>query len=256
MIQGISRGCNLGALPSTVCALTLCMLLVGCAPIYYAPSVQPTQRFEKAGDVQVTGHFWLTQLNQRAHVQGGFVPWRNFTLVGSMGAVSQFFDTRDSSWNSDISYAEFGPGMFWKLEQGWAGSIQAFYGSGDVRIAGASENEAPTRVTLNYQRLTIQPALSFRADDMEIAASLRVGPLFFHNIQGEFGARGVLASDHLSEYRRVLLWEPAITIRRGYRRIMGEFQVGHSRNLERDGFLQEKVWFVAGFGYRHRVPTR
>jgi hypothetical protein len=252
--------CWLAGRPGSVALPGFCiaaaLALVGCAPTYYAPPVQPTFRFEQTGDVQVAGHFWITHLSQRAHVQAGIVPWKRLMVTGSTGGASHYFDVRDSSWRSVVSYTEIGPGTFWMLGNGWVGSIQGFYGFGSSSIIGSLENKGITRLEVASHRLTVQPALSWSDDESEIAASVRLSPLFFHDVRGEFGARGVLASDHLHEHRRLVLWEPAVTFRRGYGRIIGEFQIGHSSNLAGVGFLQEKVWFSAGFGYRHRVSTR
>jgi hypothetical protein len=133
-------------------------------------------------------------------------------------------------------------------------ALQGLYGGGEIAVSVDEDLISVERVRACFHRFSIQPSFAWRSQDIDLVFSSRIGPLVFYDVQGSFVFDGVPAKDHFREHRYLFLFEPAFTIRKSYKRLIGGFQIGHSSNLAGTGFLQDRVWMATSLGYRHRVP--
>ena len=83
---------------------------------------------------------------------------------------------------------------------------------------------------LNYVKSFIQPSIGMRFKNFQCALSARAAHLYYNHVDNEIvdGHRQSILLDKLSDNRSSILFEPALTVRAGFRQVKFQFQLAGS----------------------------
>jgi hypothetical protein len=222
------------------------LLFGGCAT-YYQPGSQNVPLLARPGE---------SVLNASIR---GFYPTPQWSLHAAFSPVDRLGLLLNADFNNRPDIAthmmEGGIGGYAGDTSGWLLEAYALGGAGELRYRSEAKGAFPftfydNTVRARMYRLALQPAIGFRGEDHQVAVSARFGYLFYDKVRDRRPDSLGVDEAYLRSHSRMLLVEPAVTLRGGLPWCMAQIQVGTSLNLTDPRFKQSVVWGALGVVFR------
>lgn len=234
-----------------VVACTICALIsIGCNPKYYAPNTHNVPLLQQKGN----GVASFAAGEARAELQGAYAVTNNLALMLNLASFKQKNDEEGDGGKGNL--LEAGVGYYRGFSKKFVFETYGLAGIGDV------ENHFPSSVSGNPNtigkiesklfRIGVQSAIGFTSKYFDVAASTRITALNYHDISGSLIFGGEDQVVYLNQQNNHMLFEPALTLRGGYKFLKLQVQLGHSFNLSHSDFQQDDGHFTIGVGYHLR----
>ncbi len=231
------------AVVGTTCAL----ISIGCNPKYYAPNTHNVPLLQQKGN----GVALFAAGEARAELQGAYAVADHFAVMLNLASFKPKDDEEGDGGEGQLF--EAGVGYFHPFRKSFVFEAYGLAGIGDVENhfpSSISTNPATTgKIKSKLFRIGVQSAIGFTSKHFDVAASTRISALNYHDISGSliFGGEDQVA--YLKQQNNHLLFEPALTLRGGYKFLKLQIQLGHSFNLSHSDFQQDDGHFTIGIGY-------
>jgi hypothetical protein len=181
------------------------LYLVSCAPAY-VPNTINTPLLSNKGEIQAGLNYGLS----------GFDPQAAYALTDHIGLMINGSFRNNTSDSSDSyhrhAFVEGGGGYYTRI--GGAGRFEVYGGYGYSRLQAYFDGDIWIKYANVYShRLFLQPAVGFTTKVFDLS----------------FASRVVLVSMHQEDVQEnVFLFEPALTLKLGYKYVKGVVQFGLS----------------------------
>ncbi|HEX9654432.1 MAG TPA: hypothetical protein VGA99_12030 [bacterium] len=238
------------ALSFAFAAAGFVLLVSGCNPKYYAPNTHNVPLLQQKGNGVAT----FAAGEARAELQGAYAVTKNLAIMLNLASFKPKNDEEGDGGKGQL--VEAGLGYYRGFSKNFVFETYGLASIGDV------ENHFPSSVTNNPTttgkiesklfRIGVQSAVGFTSKYFDVAASTRLTALNYHDISGSliFGGEDQVA--YLQGQDKHVLFEPALTLRGGYKSLKLQIQLGHSFNLSHSDFQQDDGHFTIGVGYHLR----
>jgi hypothetical protein len=206
----------------------LCILLVlmsACSPIYYAPNTLnvPMIRAKGEGTASV-----LFGDRNSWNVQGAYSPAQNWSVMADGFRANDPPGTNSGGGSGHIISG--GAGYYRPFNDHFMWDTYGILGFGRVENRFSSLD-----VSSSFVRYGLQPSAGFQSKFFDMFFSSRLVGLSYYNTKGSDPAE----VQYLKTVGTQFLFEPAVTVRAGYKFIKVQAQVGHSHNVTDSSFKQD-----------------
>ena len=239
-------------------ALGLMIILASlnsCNHYYYAPNAHNVPLFQEKNEARITiarsggDEFVGTEFQSAYSITKNIGVMFNgfFVLPGNDGGLGsnemgEFFNpiyssnTTNAAWGKGHLF-EFGVGYFKALNKYFVFETYGGFGWGKA----TNQYDRSSTSTVNFRRHFIQPSIGFTTEWFDIAFSTRFCGLQYNNIDYniKIDSYDKVDLEYIENNRFSVLFEPAITLRGGWRYIKIQTQWGLSRNLNNPKLAQE-----------------
>lgn len=232
--------------PNAYAVVFAAMFTTACSPVYHVPATQNVPLFMEKGQGRVAAF----SDGGSAEIQGSYAVSDALGLQLNTGF---YFPANEDNGNG-------GKGQFVEVGLGYFSPVSAdgklifeVYG---LLGTGGLENHFPSTLQANPGttgtieakafRYGIQPALGFRADFFEAAASARLMGINYSDIRGSLIFDNQDQVQYLKDNKSQVVLEPAFTLRAGLDWGKIQLQYAHSINLGDDNFRQSEGHLTVG----------
>lgn len=239
-----------------------CILVSACNHYYYVPQAQNVPLFREKQEVSLhlassIGTDVSTTDVQTAYALGNHVAILANAMYASGGNKESGNWGKGKIFGGGLGY--FTPiqshGIFELLGGFWLGQQQHNFQKTTIPWGGIAQTVSG-RANLACTKYFLQPAIGLRFPAIDIAISTNITYLSFTQISNDID---VTLPDYLdvtaiAAHRNVILLEPALTIRLGWKFVKFQLQYSSSRNLSLPQlrFIQEKMSVGLSFSYSRR----
>lgn len=229
--------------------LTISIILGGCSQVLYAPNGQNVPLFTEKNEARIVISGIGGNQSDGFEIQTAYAISPKIAIMCN----SLFLKTYDPNRvdedgfplrNGKINMGEFGVGYFKPLKNDkWVFEVYGGLGFGNLE----SRDSLFGLSTANFLRVFAQPSIGSKGKHVEFAFSSRVGILNYSNSQHESTGATTWVLDKTKTY---ILFEPAFTIRAGWKNIKFQSQAILSLNATQiynlEEFPQEYFCFNIG----------
>lgn len=219
-----------------------------CNPKYYVPNTQNapllTKRGEFVGVLASNGNQHEAQLALGVTKHLG---------VQINGGIFRPKDEKNGNGGSGY-FGELGMGYFASLGKTIVFETYVLAGFGGV------ENHLPTtvdsmkstagKINVNLSRFAFQPGIGYKGRNFSFVISSRFSSLNFSKPTGSLIYNKEDQIEYLKKNSSMILAEPALSLRFGYKNFKVQLQYGLSINLSNKDFLQDKNFLTLGLMFR------
>lgn len=225
----------------------LSLVMAACSPKYYVPNTQNVPLFTEAGQVSLTA---VGNGNQ-VEFQGAYAITNNIGIMANTG----FYHPKDDG---------NGNGGSGKLFEGGLGYYKAFtehlvFETYGLVGFGDFENHFPTasssskgKISGKLSRFGLQPAIGYRTSVFSLALSSRISSLDYGKPDGDL----IFDNEDQIAYLKVndsfILFEPALTLRAGMKKVKLQLQLTRGFNLTDKDFRQDESLLSVGVNFNLR----
>lgn len=232
------------AMRKLFCHFGLVILMTNCTHYYYVPPAQNVPLFKEQGELRVNASAGAGDESRSTDIQAAYAITNKFALM------SNFMTARGGEVNSitdDWAKGNYIDGAFgyyqtvrthgvFEVYGGFGGSSQFhYYGDGSTSELG-------------FTRAFIQPSIGLRSKYVEIAFTSGFSNVNFHRVEMDSltPAFDSFSINGLMENNNFILFEPALTLRLGWKHFKVQGQVNTSQNLSNATAPFENLKFSAG----------
>lgn len=207
----------------------IAFLLTGCTHYYYMPNVQNVPAFREKNEYRLCGTMGGTDGVNTTELQGAYSVSDNMGLIGNFMAAKGGSDT-SGNWGRG-NYYEIGVGYFKPLTDVLTFETYMGAGTGNETHQYSKSGE---RARLELNRFFIQPSLAVSFKYLDVIVSARACKLDFNAIteQGSIPVLQKFNLDTISMNPHSFLFEPALTLRTGYKYFKVQLQFQTSSNMD------------------------
>lgn len=220
--------------------------MTACSPVYHVPATQNVPLLMEKGQGRVAAF----SDGGSAEIQGSYALSNSLGLQLNTGF---YFPANEDNGNGGSGqYIEAGLGYFTPISADGKLVFETY----GLLGTGGLENHFPSTVQANPGttgtleakafRYGIQPALGFRSDFFEAAASARLMGINYSDPQGSLIFDNEDQVQYLKDHPSQLVLEPALTLRAGLDWGKIQLQYAHSINLSDDTFRQSEGHLTIG----------
>jgi hypothetical protein len=213
------------------------LLLSSCGSVYYAPNTQNVTLFQEKGDAKLS-----VGISTGEDVQKAFELQSAYAITDHVGIMANFYRVKQDAGGGTL--IELGGGYFQPLAD-----KLVFETYGGISYAQVFNNRDETTQLTDFTRYFVQPAIGFTTNFFDVAFSTRFAVLNYHKVELQelpVTYQQGLPFVHLSSNRVQFLFEPALTLRAGWKNVKVQGQVGLSKNLADDNFDMDNLNFNIG----------
>lgn len=233
--------------------IVLLFTLSNCNHYYYAPNSHNVPLFKDKGEARAMVAFSAGDEVEAMEFQGAYA------LTNHIGLMANGFyvNSETSSEYGKGPYIEFGSGYFRSLNDLFI--VEGYGGAGwgkSRHLYGPTYHTPYDKMTASasFSKFFIQPSIGLTTPGFDIALSTKLSGVNFQKITHSSNLYEGIDYElaYLKNHKFSLLFEPALTIRGGWKHIKLQLQGGLSANLNNPDLAQEKVnislglYFTAG----------
>ncbi len=242
------------------------MLVSSCAPQFYSPNVVNVPLLQKKGDLLINASFGGGKISSGPDVQGAYAMNDHFGVMTNLmfysgsgtsnytnGGVT-IKDTRKASQ----FLAEAGAGYFTHTDGGLL--LETYIGIGGATV----HNEGPYDYTdssgknvhayynLNnpFSRVFNITSIGYRGSNIEVAFSFRNALVMQQRVTDPQVIQAISSVQEFNNSHQYLVYDPALTIRAGFKQFKFQAQLCYSNNITNSNFPQERIHTSFGVIYR------
>jgi len=219
------------------------LIFEGCAHFYYLPSNPNvplfTEKNEFHGSISMGGSAISSGIDAQAAI----------ALTDHFAVMTNYMSSKYSSNDPDdknltkINYFEGAAGYFKPLNRFWVFEVYGGLGSCSQHHEYYAYPNYTYRgkADLTFVKLFLQPSLGVTFNAFDIALSSSFSRLNFNKINNSIDQNSIYYSelDMIASNRKSFLFEPAITLRGGWKFVKIQFQYLLSFNLTNDDLMFE-----------------
>ncbi len=242
-----------------ICLFAAVVLLSSCTHSYYAPNTHMVPMFEKKGELIVTGAVGATN-NYLDYI--GLVDYSDFietlefqgayALTDNIGIIANGYygDSGEGAEYSKGYFFEAGAGYYKPLDNLFVFETYGGFGFGNVEngypIYPYTENQQVSKI--DFVKFFAQPSLGLTTRYFDIAISTRFSGLKYTYLSYPYMVQSEDLDDleYITKNYFSILFEPAVTVRLGYKNVKLQYQFGMSFNLTNPDFPQENMMMSLG----------
>ncbi|MBD0259768.1 MAG: hypothetical protein ICV83_28965 [Cytophagales bacterium] len=226
-------------------ALPVLLLLGSCSHKFYAPNTHAVPLFQQQGEVRASGMLWTGTEVNGVELQGAYA------LTNHLGMVVNVIAAR----GGEVGDARSGYGYLLEAGSGYfrpLGEYGVFEAYGGLGVGQAKNRYHSDRSVISTANSTVglvrvfgQPSIGLTTPYFDAAFSTRVAWLSMHNPRETARGAPAFSGNYEWEYMRLnpnsLLFEPAATLRAGWKYCKLQLQMGVSVNVTHPEFPQETL---------------
>ena len=243
-----------------ITAVVLAFTLNSCTHFYYIPNVQNVPLFREKNEFQCTIAAGGGQEASTAEVQAAY------SITNNLALMTNFMSARGgeqsgNNWGKG-NYLEGAIGYYRPFDEFVVAEVYAGLGASNQHHEYGTNDYNNGTADLSFIKYFVQPSigLTFRAFD--IAVSTRFSRLSFYNIDNKITMDNpdLYYVDTIAKNNTSYLFEPALTLRGGWKYIKLQLQLSSSMNLSHPNLQFEKsnvslgLHFTIANRYRKIVP--
>ena len=217
--------------------LAVLLILTGCTPYYYAPNMHNVPLFQGKNEFRLdfsgsTGHEYSGY-----EVQTAVAPADHFGIMLNGFRVKKDNNINDRWGKGYLVEGAIGTFIPWDKH-----SIFEIYGGmGYGNIENGYNDQSSS--LLDFNRIFIQPSVGFTSEYFDLAISSKICGLKYNNIKlhGNIESDDLENITYINQHPLSILFEPAFTLRTGWKYLKIQFQMGFSRNLNNPDLKQENL---------------
>ena len=209
------------------------LLLTGCSRYYYAPNMHNVPLFKDKGEARLAGGVSSGDEISSVEVQAAY------SFTDHIGVMANYFNTNGGGGNNTGkgSLFEGAVGYFGPIKGDFRYEVFVGYGRGKV----TSYYDANGTSKLGIDKVFIQPAIGYTRNFLDVAVSAKVATSnFFVKDVDTSNATAMNDMRFIRDNHHSYLFEPALTVRGGWKYAKLQLQYGYSFNLTNPNFKQEK----------------
>ncbi len=215
-----------------VCCLT------SCNPIYYSPNSHNVPLLTKSGEASLTAAGNADQLE----FQGAYAVTDKIGLQAQGGLFRP--SEEENGTGGSGHFIEAGAGYLHPFGTHWIMEGYGLVGLGRVENHFRNDAPGPTNPTVgdlksSIFRWGIQPNLGYKSPYFSAAMSTRLVHLLYHDVEGDLIYNNVDQVSFLQENNSYVLFEPALTLRGGFKKVKLQLQICLSYNITDPDFFQD-----------------
>jgi hypothetical protein len=226
-------------------ALPVLLLLGSCSHKFYAPNTHAVPLFQQQGEARASGMVWTGHEVNGVELQGAYALTDRVGMMVNVIAAKggEVGDTR--SGNGYL--LEAGSGYFRPLGEYGVFEAYAGLGTGQAKNRYYDSQSATFTATstVGLLRVFVQPSIGITTPYLDGAFSTRVAWLSMRNPRETARGQPSFSGDHEWQFIRLnpntLLFEPAATLRAGWKYCKVQLQLGLSVNVIHPEFPQENI---------------
>ncbi len=217
--------------------LAVFLIITECTPYYYAPNMHNVPLFQGKNEFRLDFSGSTGQEYSGYEVQTAIAPTDNFGIMLNGFKVKKE-DNYDNRWGKGY-LIEGAIGTFLPVDKH---SIFEFYGGMGYGSVENGYNDQSSSI-LNFNRFFIQPSIGFTSNYFDMAISSKLCGLKYNNIKlhGNIESDDLENITYINQHPFSILFEPAFTLRCGWKYLKIQFQMGFSKNLSNPELKQEKL---------------
>lgn len=232
------------------------LLFAGCAPIYYAPNGHNVPLFSGKSQAGISASYEIMNRSTGGNIQTAIALSDHIGIMAGGFLVNTSYDDEFSIFEEEDKVCkghlvELGTGYFTTLNSGskFDFIMEAYGGMGfgkyDNTTEVPSDFDPSTSsnfyaTNASYQRYFVQPSMGLKSEYFECALSMRLAGLNYTDWDIDYD------EPNLPLETFSLLFEPAITLRAGFKYAKFQAQFGFSSNLNNPDLIQESFYVSLG----------
>ena len=222
-------------LSTTFCLASILLIFNSCTHYYYAPNMHNVPLFQEEKEMRIAVAKSGGDEFKGVEFQGAYSFTKNFGVM----ANGFFVNTQEGGEYGKGKLVELGAGYFKPLNKYFVFETYGGFGW------GKAENQyAPGFTsTANFERYFIQPAIGFTSNWFDVAISSRICGLYYDKVDHNISSNSyeIEDLDYIEDHTSSYLFEPALTVRGGWKYVKVQLQLGYSHNLNNPELQQEKL---------------
>jgi hypothetical protein len=249
-------------------ALSCLLIFSACTTqhYYYLQTPHQVPLFKEEKEVRLSGGGGMSSSTNAKNLQAAGSITDQFAIAANYMDIKNSKETTINGVRTNWWKGRYFEGMFgYYKDFGKFGIFETYagYGSGAQEHSYASEDvdlyfpfiPVPTSTVmgsskLNFNKYFVQPSYGISLDVVDIALSLRVSDVFFNTIDNKVNS-DYFAYKELEDMNRrsFILFEPAITVRAGWKYVKGQIQYSYTGILAGAYFPYETYHFSMGLNF-------
>lgn len=231
----------------TILIAVIALTNMGCNPNYYIPNTQNVPIIKAKGQTNLS----FAGNDNQIEFQGAYGVTDNLAIQGNAAMIAP--EAEDNGNGGSGRLIDVGVGYYKNLNSYFLLETYGLLG------AGKMENHFPSttatypnttgRIRANLYRIGVQPCISFHHPYFSVSASAKVMSLNYFDIDGSLIFEDYDQTVYLTNNKSNIMFEPAITIRGGLKKVKLQIQLLKSINLSNQEFLQDEGLLSIGLNF-------
>jgi hypothetical protein len=220
--------------------MILAIALSSCAHYYYIPNVQNVPLFKEKNEFRAIVTEGGTDEISTTEIQAAYSITNNLAVMTNFMSANGGERT-DNSWAKG-KYLEGAFGYYRPFDKFGVFEVYGGFGSGNQHHQYGTKDIDNGTADLSFVKCFLQPSLGFTFHAVDIAFSTRLTRLSFYNIDNKIKSNTESHYvDTIAQNKVSYLFEPAITLRGGWKYVKVQLQLSKSKNITHPNLRFEKT---------------
>lgn len=225
--------------------LILILLMTSCSHNYYIANTTNVPLLKEKEDFQATFSLGTGDKITTADFQAAYAFTDKFALMSNVMLARGADETIEEKGKGQS--IELGVGYFRSF--GEIGIVELYGGAGGSKQNHQYRNGGTA--SLSFSKVFIQPAIGLSTNVVDVAFTPSISTINFYKISNQIDPAGgeFMAVNEISNNRTSVLFEPALTVRLGWKELKLQMQAGLSQNLSNPYLSFETAKLSLGLTY-------
>ncbi|MDY0342314.1 MAG: hypothetical protein RBR28_02005 [Lentimicrobium sp.] len=245
---------------SIVLIVFLTLTLSSCTHYYYIPNAQNVPLFQEKNEFHGTIAVGGGQEISTTEVQAAYAITDNLALMANF-ASARGGEKSDINWGRG-KYLEGAVGYYKPFDEILVAEVYAGLGVSNQYHQYGTKDYNNGIAELSFVKYFLQPSVGVAHRAFDIAISTRFSRVSFFDIDNKITMdnSALYHVDTIARNKVSYMFEPALTIRGGWKNVKVQLQFSHSKNLTHPNLQFEKsngslgLFFTIANRYRKTVP--
>ena len=234
---------------SILVIIVLAFTLNSCTHYYYIPNVQNVPLFREKDEFHATVALGGGEEATTVEVQAAYAVTNNLAVMTNFMAA-RGGERSGNNWGNG-KYIEGAFGYYKPFSEYGVAELYAGLGTSNQRHQYGTDVENYGTADLSFMKYFIQPSVGLSSRSFDVAISTRFSRLSFYNIDNKVTMNNdaLYYVDTIAQNKVSNLFEPALTLRGGWKNVKLQLQLSFSKNLSHSNLRFEKSNVSLGFFY-------
>jgi len=220
----------------------LALFISGCDRLYYMPNAHNVPLFKEKNEFRASGAFSAGSDDPDLfyELQTAYSFKKNWACMANFLSTDNKANTGDVSKN--VRYIDGALGYFKPINRFGVFEIYGGLGACNQHHQYSNNYNIDGTANLNYIKLFIQPSFGLTTRYADLAISWRLSDLYFSKVDYQLASNDpeIYYLDTIAKNRNSYLFEPALTMRVGWKYVKLQLQLLRSFNLNHPNLRFEK----------------
>jgi len=234
----------------------LAIAMSSCTHYYYIPNVQNVPLFREKNEFRGTIAAGGGEEISTAEVQVAYSVTKNLAIMTNFMS-GKGGEVEDNNWAKG-KYLDGAVGYFKPFNEFGSFEIYAGFGACNQHHQYGTKDYSDGTADLSFVKYFLQPSLGLTFRAFDIAISTRFSQLSFYKVDNQITMDNIelYYVDTIAQNKKSYLFEPALTIRGGWKNVKVQLQFSASKNLTQPNLRFEKsnisigIYFTISDRYR------